>query len=134
MEAAPTIDAFVRGPTLFRRGVIYHGEMLYGDPVLLVREPNNPKDSNAVLVTDQDDRPIGYIQRDKAAVLAVWMDKGWVYTGRVIVPAKITQQGNKRFVHPDTLVVRCTPIAPLNQSVTTKRTETLPKVKEEISW
>lgn len=117
---APTIDAFVRGPTLFPQGVAHHANLLVGDPVMLIREPDNPKDSNAVACLDKDENGFGYIQRDKAATLALWMDKGWLYLGKIIVPAKITHDGNKKFVHPDTLVVRCTPVMPMKKAVNTR--------------
>lgn len=44
-----------------------------GDPVVLVREPNNIHDRNAVLVTARG-RGIGYLPRNCAHIVAQWMD------------------------------------------------------------
>jgi len=48
-----------------------------GDKVLLVREPNNPHDKNAVRVQNQSREPLGYIPRKLAGEIAKYMDRGY---------------------------------------------------------
>jgi len=122
-ERAPTIEALVRGPSLFRGGVALYGDLLVGDPVGLFRETDNPVDPNAVMCTSMEESPFGYIQREKAGVLSEWMDKGWVYTAKVIVPAKIRKAPRGKLVNTNSLVVRCTPLEPISLKKTTKTRE-----------
>ena len=113
---APTVEAIVRGPKLFRRGVHRMSEFLVGDPVGLFREPDNPVDSNAIQTLTMNEQPFGYIQREKAAILAPWMDKGWVHTAVVIrAPAVIRERGLIG-VQRDGFIVRCIPIQPAQKS------------------
>jgi hypothetical protein len=110
---APTIDAIVRGPSLFRHGIRIASELYVGDPLGLVREPENPVDPNAVIITDSKERPFAYIQREKAGELSKWMDNGWVYTCKVLVaPIVAHRQGWIGFKR-DSMIVRCTPIQPI---------------------
>lgn len=118
MTKAPTIDTTIRGPTLFPNGVRAHGLCLVGDPIIVTREPDNPKDRNAIIATNVDDHPIGYIARENAAIVAPWMDRGWMYTAKVVRAAKIIP-GRGRVLHrvkPETLIVQLTPIAPLQKT------------------
>jgi hypothetical protein len=46
--------------------------------VVLVREPENPKDSNAIRVDDLSQTKIGYILKKEAAILAPWLDHALV--------------------------------------------------------
>jgi hypothetical protein len=115
-DKAPIIDAIIRGPKLFPWGIRWMSELLVGDPVGLFREPDNPVDSNAVFVTDQKERPFGYIQREKASELALWMDRGWFYTAKVIKAATIIYGKRARFIKQESLIVRLTPIPPAQRS------------------
>jgi len=48
-----------------------------GDWVVPKREPTNAADKNAVYLTDQQGRPLGYLSRGVAKSLAPLMDSGW---------------------------------------------------------
>jgi hypothetical protein len=56
-----------------RQDILCDGE--HGEPVALLREPQNPYDPNAIAVTVDGDT-VGYIARDDAAVLAPLLDAG----------------------------------------------------------
>jgi hypothetical protein len=58
-----------------------------GTPVLLVREPHNPKDPNAIAIYVEGKR-IGYVPRNQNAVLAQFIDQ----QGREIGPV-LAQDG-----------------------------------------
>jgi hypothetical protein len=47
-----------------------------GEPVLLVREPSNPHDSNAIQVRTDSGRMLGYVPREEAEFYAELMDDG----------------------------------------------------------
>src|SRR5690606_16829346 len=47
-----------------------------GEPVQLVREPNNPYDRNAILVLSARGRGIGYISAEQCVWIAELIDKG----------------------------------------------------------
>lgn len=53
-------------------------------PVILAREPQNPYDASAVRCMDLTGRPLGYLTRDAAAVVAKWMDEGWLVQARCV--------------------------------------------------
>lgn len=91
-------------------------EFLVGDPVGLFREPDNPKDSNAIQTLNMEEQPFGYIQREKAAILAPWMDNGIAYTAKVIRAPKIRRDVPGMLgVEAEAFIVRCTPILPLEK-------------------
>ena len=50
--------------------------MREGAPLRLVREPDNPHDRNAVLVTTADGQPLGHIDRGTARGVALAIDRG----------------------------------------------------------
>lgn len=65
------------------RGVQFHGawfvhELELGCRLTLEREPNNPKDRNAIMVLHEG-RHLGYVGKEKAARLAPAMDAGAEY-------------------------------------------------------
>jgi hypothetical protein len=62
-------------------GLVWH-EMKLGDPLALVREPDNPYDANAVRV-EWSGRKLGYVPRDQNAALAWAMDRGERVTARI---------------------------------------------------
>lgn len=53
-----------------------------GSGLILVREPNNPSDANAIRLLDIFGRPVGYVQRKVATVVAKWMDEGFLVSGK----------------------------------------------------
>ncbi|XP_038159025.1 helicase-like transcription factor [Cyprinodon tularosa] len=65
----------------------YSGVVNRGEMVSLVREPQNPYDRNAVMVTNVLGRQVGHIKKELAAAMAYVMDKnlakveGVVYSG-----------------------------------------------------
>lgn len=120
-EKAPTIDAALKGFAIFAKSnpnlPVILKSFFVGDPVGLIREPENPYDSNAVIVINRDEVGFAYIQREKAAILTKWMDSGWVYSCRVIRPPllKSRKEGSLTYhsVKNDSFLVRCTPIQPI---------------------
>lgn len=50
--------------------------LVEGDTVILEREPDNPRDANAVLVLGDDDCELGYLPREKAQDIAPLLDAG----------------------------------------------------------
>lgn len=68
-------------------GVRYHeARARLGDPVTLVREPDNPHDRNAIRVDDVDGRALGHIPRRTAIWLAPLLDRG-----RIQVAGKVNE-------------------------------------------
>ena len=128
-DKAPVIDACIRGYKPMRAFNVAW-DMLVGDPVGLIREPENPHDSCAVVATNADQQIFGYIQAEKAGVLAKWMDAGWVYSARIIQSAITKKSKGMRWIKKDSIWVRCTPIQPiaLKKQVTRSRT----KQKEHV--
>ena len=57
-------------------------EIKVGDPLALVREPDNPHDGNAVRI-EWNGRKLGYVPRRENAHLARQMDRGAVAEGRI---------------------------------------------------
>jgi hypothetical protein len=53
-----------------------------GAPVICQRQPDNPYDSNAIMVLNEDEIWFGYIGREYAAEIAPWMDQGWFFTAQ----------------------------------------------------
>lgn len=61
-----------------------------GQPLLVMREPTNPHDRNAILVADLMGLPLGYVAKEVAARVAPHMDAGKtvmcrVYSRRVLL-------------------------------------------------
>lgn len=50
-----------------------------GDKLKTVRQPNNPYDTNAILVTNQKGKEIGFIAKEWAAVFSFKIDCGFTY-------------------------------------------------------
>lgn len=50
-----------------------------GQPLLMVREPANPKDPNAIQLRDMMNQPIAYVCRQHASMLAPRMDAGEMF-------------------------------------------------------
>jgi len=77
-------------------GLRYHDaravwdQMKEGESLVLVREPDNPHDMNAVRV-DWKGRPLGYIPRTENAAVARQMDRGSKLQARI---TKLTRYRN----------------------------------------
>lgn len=59
-------------------------ELTLEAPLIPVRERNNPHDSNAVLLLNLYGKPVGYVQRAVARIVASAMDGGEVVFAKVI--------------------------------------------------
>jgi single-stranded-DNA-specific exonuclease len=57
--------------------------LIPGQPLCLVRQPDNPHDANAILVRTEQEVEIGYLNADLARHLAKAMDEGAVYQAQV---------------------------------------------------
>lgn len=124
-DRAPTVRAWVRGSALPGRGSPRrYARVLSGEGLLLEREPSNPAHSNAILVCTEDG-PVGYIQRDKADILAPWLDKGWVYHTVCIQPALVRTHRGRRQVGDGSMRVRCVPVAPIARTRVARRVREL---------
>lgn len=70
-------------------GVAYHGfadgrmPLDEGMRVVLAREPENRYDVNAIAVRTPSGVKLGYVPRDRNAILARLMDAGWALAGRL---------------------------------------------------
>lgn len=72
--------AELRGASFFGRHAVIRAyiEAQPGQPMLLSREPTNPADTNAIIVSDLNSLPCGYVAREVAARVAPLMDQGLV--------------------------------------------------------
>jgi HIRAN domain len=61
-----------------------------GSPLILVREPGNPSDGNAIKLLNITGTPVGYVQREVAAIVRQWMDIGMAVSGKVIRGPRLT--------------------------------------------
>ena len=77
------MNTMIVPPTIETRivGVVYEGRqkvvalLTQWEQVFLIREPQNPFDSNAIKVTRWDKQQLGYVNRELAKVLAPRMDR-----------------------------------------------------------
>lgn len=91
---------------------LFYADAERGEGVMLQREAHNPYDKNAVMVLGPYEEHLGYIAREKAAVLAHFMDAGVIYLAKVSSPAeRVLWKGDYKAV-PNTLRVKCTPLEP----------------------
>ncbi|EJU03956.1 hypothetical protein DACRYDRAFT_87309 [Dacryopinax primogenitus] len=91
----------------------YHGLVGSGEQVLLVREPNNKYDANAIQVLNIQRIQVGHIPRNVASRLAPVMDQGLVTVEGTMV------QGNLSGAHAYTLSLKlqiCGPADPVRRS------------------
>jgi hypothetical protein len=78
---------FIRGRSADRISSTAHGTYCHlsdNQPLLLEREPTNPKDSNAVLVSDIMGAPCGYIAREHAAEISAKLASGEILMAKTI--------------------------------------------------
>jgi len=78
----------------------YNGQATIGERVLLVREPNNPYDRNAIQVKNVMGDQVGHVGRNVAAKLAPYMVRKPTQTTLVSVPL------NTLFRTPGTFLLR----------------------------
>jgi hypothetical protein len=71
------LDVPIVGISYERRAEIAERFAEVGDPVYLVREPDNPADPNAVMVLLRQGYQIGYVPREEAEKLAPLLDAGY---------------------------------------------------------
>jgi HIRAN domain len=73
-------ESFVSGLNLTGRCGTHRQKIIAkcrrGEPIFLVRQPNNPHDSNAVILYRQDGTDIGYLPKEMAAEIAPRLDQG----------------------------------------------------------
>ncbi len=76
--ASGSFDIPVIGLTVGKRLTTIQA-LVEGEQLKLLREPDNPYDSNAIKVVTNDDREVGYIAKDWASIFAYKMDCGFTY-------------------------------------------------------
>jgi hypothetical protein len=77
-----------------------------GEPVQLVREPDNPADGKAIAVLDMAGRRVGYLFRELAAEYAALMDHGIVrLSGRLVAPGEPGYDAERAAINPPLIVV-----------------------------
>jgi hypothetical protein len=78
------ITTKMKGPNLFGpRAKKLFRETQPGQPLILLREPENPVDTNAIICCDMHGVSIGYVARTAAALVAPEMDKGLRWRAKV---------------------------------------------------
>ena len=74
----------LRGPSILGKDAIRTYKLIaIGQPLILIREPDNPVDGNAVLVSDLIGVAFCYVDRDTAALIAPVMDAGTMLLAKV---------------------------------------------------
>lgn len=115
---APTINARIIALPLVRRGFkglkLRYYALKLGEGLLIERHSDNP--GNALLLLKENLKPVGYVDRASASIVAPWIDKGWIYTCRVIQSAKTSQGSEAIILYDGSVIVKLEPIAPLKKS------------------
>ena len=93
VEDSPAFYTKVVGVTFDGRQPIV-AQSREGDPLRIRREPGNPHDPHAVLITTEDGRPVGYLNAQLAGRLAPSIDMGARYRATV---AQITGGGEHHY-------------------------------------
>ena len=75
-------DTYVAGTSYVKDESVFE-TLKEGDKLVLLREPNNKFDENAILVLDAQKRKLGYIPEKHNTVFARLMDAGKCLTARV---------------------------------------------------
>lgn len=60
-----------------------YSKLMEGSMLYFIREPNNPYDSNAILISTIDGCVIGYVPKDRNLILKNLMDKGKYLYGKI---------------------------------------------------
>ncbi len=71
-----------------------------GEPIFLVRQPDNPYDSNAVILYRQDGTDIGYLPKEKAVEIAPRLDQGSPVTAVYSSTETIYSKSGERLLAP----------------------------------
>jgi hypothetical protein len=121
MVDAPTVVGALRG--ISQNGAVRRVSLLVpGTGVMLDREPNNPHDSNAVRVLNEDSKMLGHLDATSAAVVAMHMDKGVIFIASVMtapILKRLPINGNSYLgIKKDSVLIRCVPLPPLLKKVT----------------
>lgn len=96
-------DFYRRAPSFLTRvvGLAYEGRLAHlrrlqeGEPLFLLREPDNPHDPEAIGVLNASGDALGYLRKTLAAILAPQMDRGQ------LLGAKVACLLEEEVVHPD---------------------------------
>lgn len=93
-QAADTVRIVVQSSPLagfqYYSGQVHWEEMKVGDPLVLVREPDNPHDAKAIRVEWRGEK-LGYLPRAENRAVAAEMDNGGRVEGRI---AELRQSRN----------------------------------------
>jgi hypothetical protein len=60
----------------------------HGEPVSLVREPKNKADENAIAVLSARGVQLGYLNSERAALIALWLDAGEQHEAAFLEPGR----------------------------------------------
>ena len=83
------IETEVRGPGLLSpMARVEYRALATGQPLVLVRERDNPVDPNAIIASTALLQPCGYIAKEAAAIVAPELDAGIIWLAKVLAPAK----------------------------------------------
>lgn len=115
---APTIKAQLRGVKNYVTPDMFE-TLTEGQAMIVSREPTNPYHYNAIEVFTPDDVKFGYVDRRSADIVAPWMDKGWLYTCKVIEGPSRTYFPGGFMVDPRSVFLRLTPLKPISLRKTT---------------
>lgn len=88
-------DSYVAGTSYIKDEAVFN-EMKVGDRMVLLREPDNRFDENAILVLDNKKRKAGYIPEKDNIVFARLMDAGKFLVAKVI---RLEEKGSFRQVN-----------------------------------
>jgi HIRAN domain len=86
-------DSPLAGARYYDAAAVWN-ELRRGDPLVLVREPGNPHDANAIRV-EWKGRMLGYVPRRQNADLARQLDRGMAAEARVLDLAE-SRNGRRR--------------------------------------
>lgn len=81
------IESEIRGPGLLGpHAPLEYRALVAGQPLILVRDPANGHDANAIIVKTLYSVPCGYLAKEHAAIVAPDMDAGTVWLAKVTQP------------------------------------------------
>src|SRR5215469_7870560 len=103
------VRAQIRGAGLFgRQGIERSRRLEPGERLILSREPANPADRNAIVLSNMlTCQPVGYVAREVAADVAPSMDQGDLWMAGVLNPSRVIHRaGRLRITLPVALLWR----------------------------
>jgi HIRAN domain len=101
--------AQIRGAGLFGRRAIERSRNLrFDERLILSREPTNPTDRNAIILTEMfTHQSVGYVAREVAASVAPCLDRGELWLAAVLRASHtIYRAGRPRITYPVALLWR----------------------------